>query len=141
VKKIYLLAGVPASGKTWICEQLKDSFDHIAHDDYIGKDHDARYVAAIKRMRDLATKPILIETPFSVSSLLDPLRMDQCDVEVIFLITDETELTQRYFERNQMPYPKGNITRQNTYRERAHEWNCFSGTSSEVLEYLKTKGA
>jgi hypothetical protein len=141
MNKIYLLAGVPASGKSWICKQLKDQFDYVAHDDYIGKHHDTRYVSAIMRMRDLATKPILIETPFSISKILEPLEQFGCDIEVVFIIEHENTLTFRYLERGGLPYSKGNLTRQETYLQRAKEGNNFFGTSSEVLEYLKSKGA
>lgn len=140
MKKIYLLAGVPASGKTWICEQLKDTFDHVSHDDYIGKHHDTRYVSAIVRMQDLATKPILIETPFSISKILDPLTSFGYDIEVVFVIEEPTMLEQRYIERGGLAYSKGNFTRQETYMARAKEWDCFFGTSNEVFEYLKTRG-
>lgn len=140
MNKIYLLAGVPASGKSWICEQLKDQFDHVAHDDYIGAHHDSRYVNALARMRDLATKPILAETPFSISKILDPLTALGFDVEVVFIIERPEILVNRYLERGGVAYSKGNFTRQETYATRAQEWNCFSGNSSEVLEYLQKRG-
>jgi hypothetical protein len=128
---IYLLAGTPGSGKTWVCKQLEDKFDYLAHDDF---PNPKTYISAIKRLASFATKPILIETPFSVSTFTDSL-----PVTPVFIIESEEVTKSRYEARDNKPIPQGHLSRIKTYIDRAKELNAFSGTSEQVLEYLKSK--
>lgn len=131
---VYLLVGVPASGKTWVAKQLLDRFELVANDDYIGKD----YVGAIlKASRREEGKPVLAEAPFSVSQVVDPLKAAGRKVIPVFILETEQKLTARYFEREGGQIPQGHITRQGTYEVRAKAMDAFSGTSAEVLEHLK----
>ena len=128
---IYLLVGAPGSGKTWVCEQLKDKFDYLPHDDFPTP---KAYIKAIQRLSGFATKPILIETPFSVSLYTDVLILNP-----VFIIESEEITKKRYETRESKPIPQGHLSRINTYRQRALELSAFHGTSKEVLEYLKAK--
>ena len=131
---IYLLVGVPGSGKSWVCNQLKDKFEYLAHDDYIGMPY-AKHASASART---GTKPVLIETPFSISQLKNPLEVSGNKVIPVFIIESEDVLKDRYYKRDKKLIPTGHLTRMKTYAERAKEWNAFMGTSQEVLEYLKS---
>lgn len=133
---IYLLVGVPGSGKTWVCKQLQDKFDYLAHDDYMHSPLKA-YVSAAARLAAFGDKPVLIKTPFSVSSLLEPLTAQGVHVRPVFIIEDPETVSQRYTQREGRPIPQGHITRIRTYIERAKTLRAFSGTSDEVLEYLR----
>ena len=128
---IYLLIGAPGSGKTWVAKQLEDRFDYLAHDDF---PNPKAYIQAIKRLEAFATKPLLIETPFSVSQFTEAL-----SVIPIFIIESEETTKNRYENRENKPIPQGHLSRINTYRNRALELSAFSGTSQEALEYLKSK--
>lgn len=130
-KSSYLIVGAPGSGKTWIGNQLKDQFDYLPHDDY---PNPKVYISAIKRLMQFNTKPILIETPFSVSVYTEALT-----VTPVFIIETPEVTKQRYESRENKPIPQGHLSRIETYRQRAAELNAFSGTSEEVLKYLKSK--
>lgn len=134
MKQVYLIIGTPGSGKTWVCKQLEDRFDYLAHDDF---PDDKSYVAAVKRLEDIADKPILIETPFSVSNVMGPLVDHGMAVTPVFII-ETAEITMlRYAQREGKAIIKGHLTRIETYKKRAVELSAFSGTSQEVLEHMK----
>lgn len=136
MKQVYLIVGTPGSGKTWVCKQLEDQFDYLAHDDF---PDDKSYVAAVKRLEDIADKPILIETPFSVSNVMGPLVDHGMVVTPVFIIESAEITTKRYEERESKSIPKGHLTRIETYKKRALELDAFSGTSQEVLDYIKLR--
>lgn len=130
---IYVVIGVPGSGKTWVCNQLRDKFKVVAHDDYMN----GNYVDALKKAAKTSDKPILAEAPFSIKNTMEPLEDDGYKVIPVFILEDEITTTRRYEARDKKPIPKQHLTRLNTYRERAKDMAAFSGTSQEVLEYLQ----
>lgn len=136
MNQIYMLVGVPAAGKTWIMKQLKEKFHTIDHDSSIGK-WENHYVETIVKEAPKATKPVLIETPFSMSKILEPLKEKGFQVTPVFISEKPELLMKRYSDRGQTGvYPKGHVTRQMTFLMRAMEGKHFLGTSQEVLEYL-----
>lgn len=135
---IYLVVGTPGSGKTWVCEQLTDKFAYLAHDEFIDAGTDA-YVKAAARLADYANTPVLIETPFSVSKIFEPLTKMGYQVTPVFIIESPAVTTKRYEDREKKPIPSGHLSRINTYITRAKEHKAFMGTSQAVLDYLKTK--
>lgn len=131
-QKIYMVVGVPCAGKSWVCEQLRELYTYVRHDDFMAFPP-RTYVEAIKANADGGHKPVLCETPFSMSQIVDPLQAKGFDVEPVFIIEDPETLRERYQAREGKPIPAGHLTRQETYMKRAHS---FFGTSAEVLEYL-----
>lgn len=135
MKKAYMVVGCPGSGKSWVCDQLKDKFHYVHHDLYIGM-ADGTYVNEIMRQANLAQKPLLIEAPFSISKIKDPLEQIGFKITPVFIQEDHSLIADRYRKRENKDIPKGHLTRQETYRQRADEWKAFKGTSSQVLEHL-----
>ncbi len=133
---IYMVIGCPGSGKTWVCEKLSNKFTWVRHDDYIGLGENA-YVEAIVEAADSSLKPLLIEAPFSISSIVDPLKRFDFNIVPVFIQEDPQTIVDRYFSRENKEIPKGHLTRQKTYAERAKNWNAFVGSSLEVLNHLK----
>lgn len=134
MNKVYLVVGVPGSGKTWVCNQLKDKFNYVPHD--LHKDN---YLEAILFCARNMNKSMLIETPFSISQLKEPLEQDGREIETVFILEDYSTVLNRYQAREGKNPSPGDRTRHETYRKRAEENGSFSGTSQEVLEYLKGK--
>lgn len=137
MKKIYMVIGCPGSGKSWVCDQLKELFDYVHHDLYMGMTGDPYVKAIMKRSVD-AKKPLLIEAPFSISQIKDPLEQMGFEITPVFIQEDHAVIADRYRQRENKEIPKGHLTRQETYRQRAEAWNAFKGTSNEVLEHLKS---
>jgi len=131
---IYLVIGTPGSGKSWVCGQLRHKFEYIPHDSHPKL---IEYLALAKSFASNGDKPILIETPFSVSMILGPLDKAGYEVIPVFILEDEETTSNRYEVREGKEIPQGHLTRIQTYRERAHELQAFSGTSEEVLKYLQ----
>lgn len=135
---VYLIVGCPGSGKSWVCDQLTDLFEYVHHDGYIRHINQPEvYVEAILEAGAKASRPLLAEAPFSISQIKEPLESEGFEVVPLFILEDEEVLRERYLEREGRDIPKGHLTRQKTYAERAEEYGAFSGTSQEVLDYLK----
>lgn len=132
---IYLIVGCPGSGKSWVCEQLTDSFEYIDHDLYIGMNE--AYHEAIVEAAEKGRYSVLTEAPFSISQIKDPLEAAGLTVIPVFIIEEHDVIAERYRNREGKEIPKGHLTRQETYRQRAEEWEAFMGTSEEVLEHLR----
>jgi hypothetical protein len=136
MKKATLLVGCPASGKSWVAEQVKDKYHYVPHDDHIGGDYIKAAVDAVQS----ATKPVLLETPFSMSKIMEPLNMQGILVTPVHIQDDHEKIAERYRSREGKEIPNGHLTRQKTYLQRAMDSGDFHGTPDEVLNYLKTKG-
>jgi hypothetical protein len=135
---VYLIVGVPGSGKTWITEQVKDLFTFVHHDGFIGHINQPEvYVEAILEAAETSTKPLLAEAPFSVSSIADPLEAAGYSVIPVLISEPEDVIAGRYRQREGKDIPKGHLTRLRTYQSRAEEFGWYSGTSEEVRDYLK----
>ncbi len=132
-KPVYLVVGVPCAGKSWVCEQLDGLYSYVRHDDHIGGD----YPAAVHGRTLLTTKPVLAETPFSMSQIVEPLEKYGHKVVPVFIIEPEDVLRQRYRARERKDIPAGHLSRQKTYANRAREGRHLTGTSNEVLKILQ----
>lgn len=132
---IYLVAGSPGVGKTWVCDQLKDKYNYIRHDDYIN-DFD-RYLREIKNSAKHGHKKVLTEIPFSISKVQEPLEKDGFKIINVYIAEDPKVLTHRYEKDRGTEIPKGHLTRQNTYIERAKASGSFIGKPEEVLNHLR----
>lgn len=133
LQEIFLLIGVPGSGKSWVCERAQEKYEYISHDKHIGKPH----IAAIMQAAKDGMKPILTETPFSISQFMEPLLAKGFKVTPVFVIEKEDTLHQRWDERDtKLKDRLGHLTRQTTYKARAIQYNAFTGTSLDVLNHL-----
>ena len=140
-QKIYLLVGAPGSGKTWVTGQLNDQYKVLKHDDLAYGNGQSRESYVQKAMKESAhsAKPIIIETPSSIRQIFEPLTKAGFKVEPVFILEHENVIRRRYFERENKPIPAQHISRLQTYRQRAKDMRAFSGTSTEVLNYLKRR--
>lgn len=141
---IYLVVGVPGSGKSLVCENLlrivgDGKIDYVHHDLYIGMGGSAYVKEILKHRKHTPTALTLTEAPFSVSLIRDPLLEAGEEVETFYIVEPEQIVSDRYLLRESKSIPRGHLTRQNTYWRRAHEEGAFVGTSNEVLKHLLGK--
>lgn len=139
---IYIIAGTPGSGKTWVCNQLENKFRVVHHDEHLqggftGFGGELGYVKELARQARIGERPVLGETPFSLSKIMEPLQGMGFEVKPVFILESESVTSQRYLDRMGKRIPKGHLTRIRTYRLRSKELNAPAGTSREILEYLK----
>ncbi len=129
---VYLICGVPGSGKTWVCEQLQDKFAWLPHDLHYD-DH----VEATVMLAHHSSKPVITECPFGETATREKLEAMGCKVTPIFIVEQPQVVKRRYEKRTGKELPRNVATRSVTILERAHEWGALHGTSEEVLNHLK----
>lgn len=140
MQPIYLVCGVPGSGKTWVCEQMTDHFTFLPQKNYIVKGADspiAHHKAALMKAARESERPILSEVPFMISIIIRELEAAGHKVHPVFVIEPEHVVKRRYEAREKRPIPKQHITRVNTVRQRAMELGEFFGSSDDVLSYFQ----
>lgn len=133
MKNVYLICGVPGSGKTWVARQLEDKFNYIPNDDFIGKD----YIQELFRAARNSDKPVLADCPFGERLVRDELERRGTPVVPVFIVENAQLIKKRYEARDKKPIPSAHITRAINLSKRAEEWRAFYGTSQEVLEHLR----
>lgn len=131
MQKVYLVCGVPGSGKSWVCTQLTDKFDYLPHDDFTD------FAGALATVAKISQKPILADCPFAERLLREKLEGRSIPVIPIFIIEEPGVVARRYQKREGRSVSKSTLTRAVTIRNRANEWNAFQGNAQEVLDYLR----
>jgi len=132
-KSVIMVCGVPGSGKSWVCEQLKDKFTYVSHDDYIGK---SLVDATIAATAD--GKTVLIDCPFAERVLRDELIKRGVTVKPYFIVEPLTVVEARYLKRDGKALPKASATRASTIVNRAVEWGSPYGKSDVILKALRS---
>jgi gluconate kinase len=135
--EIYMVCGVPGSGKTWVCNQLIDKFKYLSHDLYKDKLVDECVKARLDMIKHGTTKHILIDCPFGERKLRESLEKLNFKVKPVFIIEDANIVKQRYEKRENKPFPNAQYARCSTIINRAKEWNTPNGKSEFILKYLK----
>lgn len=134
-KPIYLLCGVSGSGKTWVCEQLKDRFLYVRNDDYI-RENAGNRLGDLMALATHSTSPVLTDCPFGERELRDQLVSAGYHVKPYFIVESTETVQARYLQRTGRPLPQAAATRSVSIAARADEWAAPRGTSSEVLQML-----
>lgn len=133
MQSIYLVCGVPGSGKSWVCERLQHKYFYLRHDDYIS----GGYAEILIEAAYTSDKPILADCPFAERRLRDQLEMAGVRVIPVFVVEHPAIIQARYEAREGKPVSKSTMTRAFSISGRADEWNAFQGTSEEVLKHLE----
>jgi gluconate kinase len=153
--EIYLICGVQGSGKTWVCQQLREqseAYYYIPHDQcWYHKDTSpeemptagwgppgsiSTHFPTLVGEADESDVPIITEVPFGERNLRDQLTSTGFRVTCIFVVEPVEVLKERYSKREGKPLSQSAITRSLTLEQRARDWDCFYGTSEEVLSHL-----
>lgn len=129
---VYMVCGVPGSGKTWVCEQLKSKFTYLPNDRFIGKD----YAVHIREEAKVSQRPILIDCPFGERVLKERLLNYGIKVIPYFIVEGAHVIRYRYEKREGKLIPSQHLTRSVTIKDRALEWGAIHGTSDFILKTL-----
>lgn len=132
MQTVYLICGVPASGKSWICEQLIGKYAYLPHDLHY-EDH----IEATTSLAKHSSMPVITECPFGERITKEKLEANGCQVIPLFVVEPTSVVRRRFEERERRELPKNVATRSVTILERAMEWNAKHGTSEEILKLLK----
>jgi len=129
-KIIYIVTGAPGSGKSWVCNSLANIYSYISYDDFPKESHLQLIFS------DNSGKPILYD-PWRKATSFVKRYSDSLDVRLIVIKESKETIRQRILNRG------GEIT-DNTDKYANRAINIaknafFSGTSDEVLAYLKSR--
>lgn len=131
---IYVLVGVPASGKSYVCEKLKDKFVVCEHDKVPSRQ---LYTAAVSALAH-GGKTVIAEAPFNAQELVSALIARRHTVHQVLVTASLPELEQRYLLRAGKSYPPNFRTNHYRYLAAPHRF-LFSGTGDAVVAYLSSK--
>lgn len=129
---LFIVCGVSGSGKSWACNQLKDVSYYVSYDEIPREQHYYEFVEGSKS--DL---PILYD-PFRSPTTI--LRRYSAQFNARLIVIDESldTIVSRIKQRGGKP----NIDSLEKIRGKIPRWKQyaeFSGTSDQVLEYLKNE--
>lgn len=129
-RKLYILGGQSGSGKTTICNKLQDKFNIVDFDKVNIKQLDK-----IVRKEWCSDKPLLIQTPIKISTLIKRYS-DQYDVKCIVILESTDIIKQRIIDRGGSKFSSldGRYARMISL---SNKYASFSGTADEVYSYLR----
>jgi len=132
IPTVYLVTGVSGVGKSWVCEQLKDRFTYISYDDIPNKEQILPLFLNANKNKDL-----LFDPTFKVSTFIKKYS-NQLNLIPVFIKETIETITKRRSMRTLNPIPvcQSRIIRINRL---ANSYGQFSGTSEEVLDFLKNQ--
>lgn len=128
---VILLCGVPASGKSWVADQVKHKFNYLPHDLFQGNSLIERAVEESKK-----SKPVLIDCPFNERDLRHRLESKGLNVRPVFIVEQPRTIRERYFKREGRVPLQNILTRADTIKSKVHEWRAQHGNSDQILSYL-----
>jgi hypothetical protein len=134
--KVFLVCGVPGSGKSWV---LKHFVNTMYYDHHFNTPR-AEYAAKLaKRAKENPTLSVIADCPLGISEIVGHIRALGVEVEPVFIIAPPEVVAKQYFQREGRCIPKQHLGRIATIRARAVEYQSFSGDSDSVLKYLIEK--
>ena len=127
-KSVIVIGGAPGSGKSWVCNQLKNKVKYVEHDK-TNKDN-------IRSLIYNSSSNIIIYDPTVHISSFIKRNKDIFDIHLLIINEDAEIVKQRLISRGGAftESVERRIKRMKVLTKSA----TFSGTSSEVLNYLKT---
>ena len=124
-----MLIGAPASGKSWVANQVLDKFDYISYDAIPQKQH-------IDLLLKPSEKPKLYDPTFKISTIIK--QHPEINFIVVCIQESEETLKERVILRNGK-WTDTIMKRNEQVRKRYEKYGNggFIGTAQEVLAFLK----
>lgn len=129
VKKIIVVAGASGSGKSWVCDRLKNTVSYMPYDKV-----DKKNIRSI--MWNSQSELIIYDPTTHVSSFIKR-NSDLFEIELVVIQEKQEVIESRLIARG------GKLTesvkRRIARMKKLSEKSIFTGTSEEVLRYLRNK--
>lgn len=129
--KVYMVCGTAGAGKSWVCEQLIEQYHYVSFDRVPKKDH----VEVIRTASTDNTKLVLYDPNIKISTFIKR-HSHEFDIVPIFIIEDENTIKERLISRGGK-WTEHIGKRMKVMEARNKKYGVFSGTSSEVLDFLR----
>ena len=129
--KLFIVSGAAGSGKSWICDQLKD-VNYISFDT-IPKEQHYHYMVELSKNG----RPIVYD-PFRKANTIYNRYKHIFDAQIVTIVEDLDTIMSRLAQRG------SNLDRSKVKKfvfkfKSSAKNSAFSGTSTEVLEYLRAQ--
>lgn len=136
MSSIYLVCGVPGSGKTWVLNQINVlNVKVIHHDDYLDYSPEKYAMLLVEALK--THDKVVADCPLFISAIIATINDINISIKPIFIIEDAHTIKTRYEQREHRSIPKQHLSRIPTLVKRAQEYKAFMGTSEQVLNKLK----
>jgi len=130
-KKVYVIAGIAGSGKSWVCSRLESDprFHYISYDKSKNSDH-------MRLIGDASdSKYVLYDLSVKISTFIKNYS-HKFDIHLVCILGDFITV------KNQLKNRGGKITastykRWNIIKKRAEQYAEFIGSSRDVLAYMR----
>lgn len=132
---IFLVCGVPGSGKTWVLKHFTNVIHYDAHFSTPRLEYAKRIV---KQYKD-TTSFVVADCPLGISEIMNELLRSKVPVTLCAIIEAPEVVTLRYFQREGKSIPKQHLSRIKTIVDRCIQYKGVRGTSQQILEYIQTQ--
>ena len=131
-KTVYIVSGIAGSGKSWVCGQLKD------HDKfhYVSYDSNRKSTHLNSIMNAPNDKIVLYDLNIKTSTFIRRHCKD-FNLRFVTILGDFLQVKQQLKDRGGK-ITKGTYKRWKVMEKRAKTYGEFSGSSTDVLKYLKS---
>lgn len=128
---VYIVSGIAGSGKSWICEQLKNDerFHYVSYDNNRKKTH----ADLISSAPD--DKIVLYDLNINTSTFIRR-NCENFNIRFVTVLGDFLQVKQQLKDRGGK-ITKGTYSRWKVMKRRSKTYGEFEGSSYEVLKYLK----
>lgn len=135
MQPVFLVCGVPGSGKTWVCDQLAGRYVYVPHDKFMRAPKED-FVQALHHAATVSTTPVITDCPFGETKLRELMVEAGLTVKPFFIVETAEVAQDRYMRREGKALGAAAVSRCATIKDRALEWDSPYGTSAEVLVLL-----
>lgn len=134
MQNVYLLFGVPCSGKSWVISHLpRTCYRYVSHDASSSRTSLVRTCA----MEAAGDRPVIVDCPFDERNLRFDLENAGLSVIPVCVLAPAPVVNRRYMARNGVPAPANVLTRATTIHQKVDEWVCYAGESDEILNFFQ----
>ncbi len=128
---IYIVSGIAGAGKSWVCNQLKDidKFYYVSYDENRKKTH-------LDLLRSTPKDKIALYDLNIKTSTFIRRHSHEFNIHFVTILGDFLQVKQQLKDRGGK-ITKGTYKRWKVMQKRAKQYGEFSGSSLEVLNYLK----
>lgn len=129
---VYIVSGIAGSGKSWVCNQLKDDprFHYVSYDGNRTKTH-------MDMIRNAPEDKIVLYDLNMKTSTFIRRNCEEFNIHFVTILGDFLQVKQQLKDRGGK-ITRGTYSRWKVMKKRSKKYGEFSGSSDDVLRYLRS---